>query len=319
MNRSSALAGLALAAFNLTLPLRTGAQGARSSPIRVAAVETEDLTSLYYGVKMGLFERVGLDVQIVPTSSGAAATTAMIAGTYEMAKPSLLAVFLAYLRDVPIVMVAPGFVHTPTHPNSLLLVAADSPVRTASDLNDKTMGVSALNDVNSCAIRAWCDRNGGDWRSLKAVEVPNVALEEALLRHRIDVASMTSPSLDLALADGSVRVLGDGFGTIAPTLMLAAYVARPDWVAQNTDALRRFNRVLAGAANYVNTHLKETAPLVVEMTKMDVANVTKMNRTIVATSLDARLVQPLIDAAVKYGELPHGFHAQDLFWKDAAR
>jgi NitT/TauT family transport system substrate-binding protein len=312
MDRRAVLA--AVAASALVRPARARAQAVEK--IRIAAVPTEDLTSLWYGIRNGNFQRAGIEVEVVSTSSGAAATTAMLAGTYDLAKPSLMAVFSAYLRNVPIVVVAPGFVHTPAHPNSLLQVAADAPLRTAADLNGKTMGTPALNDVASCAIRSWMDKNGGDWRSLKAVEVPNAALEEALVRRRIDIASMTSPALDLSLAAGTTRTIGDGYGSIAQIMMLAAYVGRPDWVAQHGDALRRFNRALREAASYVNTHLPETAPLVIEMTKMEAVTLAKMNRTVVATELDARLVQPLIDAAVKYGELPRSFPAQDLLWKE---
>jgi len=315
VHRRQVISSVALAAIAARAP-SVWAQSALPS-IRVAAVPTEDITSLWYGIRAGTFRRAGVDVEIVPASSGAAAMTAMIVGTYDLAKPTLLAVFTAYLRDVPIVIVAPGFVHTPQHPNALMEVAADAPFKTASDLNGKTMGCPALNDVASVAMRAWVDKNGGDWRSLKAVEVPNSALEESLVRHRIDLACMTSPALDLALARGTTRTFGDCDSAIAPVVMLAGYVARKDWIAQHGDALRRFNRGLTEAATYVNTHLNETAPLVVEMTKMEVADVSKMNRTVVATRLDAKLVQPLIDAALKYGELARPFSAQELFWKDA--
>ena len=123
------------------------------------------------------------------------------------------------------------------------------------------------------------DKNGGDWRSLQEVEFPNSAAEAALVRHDIDVDLMTSPVLDVALAAGTTRTIGDAFEAIAPVFMMGAYVARPDWAAQHCDAIRTFNRVLAVAVNYVNTHLTETAPLVTELTKVPLPTVLKMART----------------------------------------
>jgi NitT/TauT family transport system substrate-binding protein len=297
----------------LTDPLFVRAQAALEK-IRVASSVSEPIAPLYYAIKMKLFERVGLDVEIVATSSGAAATTAVIAGTYEIAKPTLLAVFSAHLRDVPIVIVAPGFIHTPAHPNSLLQIAADSPLKSGSDLNEKTIGVPSLNDMNSVAVRAWVDKNGGDWKSLKFIETPNSALEEALARHRIDAASLTTPALDASLAAGTTKSIGDALGAIAPIFMADAYVARPDWASQHADAVRRYARVIAEVNGYFNAHLAETAQWVSEVTKIELANVTKMNRSALGTTLDPALVQPLVDAAAKYGGIPHGFRARDVFW-----
>jgi ABC-type nitrate/sulfonate/bicarbonate transport system substrate-binding protein len=101
--------------------------------------------------------------------------------------------------------------------------------------------------------------------------------------------------------------------------MGAAYVARGDWAAQHAEPLRRFVRVLAEAAGYVNTHPAETAPLVAELTKIEVANTAKMHRTLNGTTLDAALVQPVIDAAAKYELIARTFPARELFWDGGAK
>jgi hypothetical protein len=70
--------------------------------------------------------------------------------------------------------------------------------------------------------------------------------------------------------------------------------------------------VLVEAATYVNGHHAETAPLVAEITKIDLSVVQKMYRTLAGTSLDLALFQPLIDAAAKYGLIAHPFPAREL-------
>ena len=307
--RFLALSSLAIAAR----PAPVGSQPAFEK-IRVISPMTEPISALYYAVKTKMCERAGLDVELIPASNGAAATTAVVTGTYDVAKPSMLAIFAAHLRDVPLAIVAPGFVRTPTHPNSLLQIAADSPLKSGADLNGKTIGVPSLNDMNSVAVRAWVDRNGGDWKSLKFVETPNSALEDALVRHRIDAASLTTPSLDASLEAGTTKSIGDALGAISPTFMGDAYVARPDWIAQHADAVQRYRRVVEAANGYFNTHPAESAPYVSEATKIELANVTKMKRSFLGTSLDPALIQPLIDAAAKYGGISRAFPARDLIW-----
>jgi NitT/TauT family transport system substrate-binding protein len=282
--------------------------------IRIAGPLNEDMTPPYYAIKSGMFSRAGLEVELVGTSSGSAAVTAVIGGTYEIAKTSLLSVFAAHLRGIPIAIVAPQFESGVDKPYSVLQVPADAPYKNGADLNGKTAGVSSLNDLNTLATMAWVDKTGGDWKSVKFVEIPNSALEAALQQHRIDIAMMQPPYLDASLAAGTSKTVGDGFAAIAPRFLVGGYIARIDWADQHADVVRRFARVLAEASAYVNAHYRETQPLVVELTKLPAAAMEKLRRTVSSTTLDLATVQPLIDAAAKYGLLARGFSAREIVW-----
>src|SRR5580698_6011707 len=145
MQRSQALTTITLGSLALAAgPVRARAA---TDTMKIAGPMSEDATNIYYGVKTGLFERAGLDVQLIATSSGAAATEAVIAGTYDMAKTSLLAVFSAYLAGLPIVITEPAMMNQPLHPDSLLQVATDSTIKTAADLNGKVCACTALDDL----------------------------------------------------------------------------------------------------------------------------------------------------------------------------
>ena len=185
--------------------------------------------------------------------------------------------------------------------------------KAAADLDGKTLGVPSLNSINQLAMRAWLDANGGIWRSAKFVETPNSAQIAALGQHRIDAAILQSPQLDESIADGTSRTLGDAYGAIAPTFMIAAFIARNDWASAHAEVLRRFNRALLDATTYVNAHPAQTAPLVTELTKIAV-NVDKMHRTLNATALDPRLLQPVIDGCAKYEITAKSFPAKELIW-----
>jgi NitT/TauT family transport system substrate-binding protein len=318
VDRRNAITRIAL--FSLAAssrPLRAQAQALQ--PIRVARPTSEDGTSIYYAMKSGLFQRGGVEVELIPTSSGSVATAAVIAGTYDVAATNPLSVFAAHLRDIPLCIVAPDHLYTPKNPFSLVQIAVDSPYKTGNDLNGKTIAVPGLNDLNTLAARAWVDKNGGDWRSLKFVEIPNSAMAQSVQQHRVDAAILQPPQLDASLADGMTKTLGDGLGAIASSFMLGAYVARLDWAAQHPDLLRTFYRVLVATNNYVNMHQAETAPLVAEYSKIDINSALKMHRSTYATSLQSDIVQPLINAAAKYGHISRTFAARDIIWANALR
>lgn len=210
-SRSRLLAGIGAALA--VAPARLRAQVLEK--IRLVGVPTDDLTPVYYAIKSGMYQRVGLDVEVVPTSSGTAATTAVVSGAYELGKGSLIASLLAHLRGLPLVLIANTIVHDTKVPFSLTLVAADSTIKTGADLNGKIGAAAALNDLNQLAISAWIDKNGGDAKTLKWVEVPNSAAGSALAEHRIDVCNLQEPQLTAATETGRVHVLGVGYSAIS--------------------------------------------------------------------------------------------------------
>ena len=152
MRRRRALTVLACSALADLASRGTGLAQSASPAIRVAGVPTEGATNMFYGVKSGLFARAGLSVEQITIGSGTAATTAVIAGTYELAYTSLMAVINAHLRGIGIVVVLPANLHVARDPLALLQTSADAKFRTGSDLNGKTAGVPALDDLNTISV-----------------------------------------------------------------------------------------------------------------------------------------------------------------------
>lgn len=158
-------------------------------------MQTDDVTPIYYALSKGMYQRVGLDIEMVAASSGTAATAAVVSGTYEVGKGSVIASLLAHIRNLPLVYVANGVVWDTKAPVSVAVVAADSNMKTASDLAGKIASAAALNDIVTLSINAWADKNGGDSSSLKWVEIPNSAEADALISHRVDICSLNEPQL----------------------------------------------------------------------------------------------------------------------------
>jgi NitT/TauT family transport system substrate-binding protein len=314
--RGAVIAGAASLAGAALLPRRAFAQ-AKMEKIRVVTRQNEAITPLYYGIKAGLFQRSGLDVEMTASNSGSASTAALLAGDFEFAQSNVLALLAAHLKGVPLVLVAPSILYTLQNREALLQIAPDASFKNGADLNGRIVGIVSLSDIDALACKAWIDKNGGDSRSLKYLEIPMSAMAAALGQHRIDAAVIEPPQLDISIAGGTSKTLGDPMSAIASRFMIGGYTTRPDWAAQHAETVRSFTRVLNTAANYVNTHFPETIGLVSDLTKLQPAEVAKMQRTISGTRLEVGLIQPCIDAAAKYGMIERAFPARDLLWSDA--
>jgi NitT/TauT family transport system substrate-binding protein len=294
------LAALSLAYPAVSAPAR--AQGGLD-PIRLIAIPSDALTPLYYAIKTGAFQKAGIDLQITFAMSGTAATTAVIAGSYDIANTSILPVMTAHLPD---------------NPFALLQQSTDTSYKTGADLNNKTVAVSALNDISQLTISSWVDKNGGDASTLKFVEVPASATGAALEQHRVAAGMLLEPVLDESIASGQTKTLGDAYGAIGKKLMFAAYVGRPDWAKAHADLLRRFVSTAGAAAAYTNVHPAETAQMMSEITKVPLPIMQRMRRVVCATAMDPSLVQPLVDAAFHYKQIAKPFAADDLFFNGKA-
>jgi NitT/TauT family transport system substrate-binding protein len=316
VSRKGMLLGSALSLGGVLVPRVVAAQ-AGSTTIRVVTRQNEAVTPLYYAIKAGLFERAGLDVTMTASNSGAASTAALLAGDFEIAQSNILALLSAHAKNVPLVLVAPSIMYSVENREAMLQIAPDASFKTGADLNGKTIGIVALSDIDAVAAKAWIDKNGGDSRSQKYLEIPMSAMAVALGQHRIDASVLEPPQLDISIAAGTSKTLGDPMSAIASRFMIGGYITRPDWAAAHSDAVRTFTRVLSAAATYVNSHFPETIGLVSELTKLQPTEVAKMQRTISGTRLEIGFIQPTIDAAAKYGIIEHGFPARDLLWSGA--
>lgn len=296
----------------VALPHRAVAQTLEK--IRVAAVPTDDMAPIYYAIADGTYRNAGLDVEIDVINSGSASTAAVLAGAYELGKASPMASLLAHQRGLPLTIVANGAVWDPKHPFNLVLTAADSPIKTAADCNGKIGSAPGLNDIVQLAVLLWVDKNGGDSRTMKWVEIPNSSAAAALVEHRVDVTTLNEPQLTAALESGKIRRLGDAFSAIADRWVASVYLARPDWADQHAEALRRWVRITYETSAWANAHQAVTAPMMSDITKIPLDVFRKMARIELTTSSDPSLLQPVMDLGLRYNLLDRAFPVKAMYW-----
>jgi NitT/TauT family transport system substrate-binding protein len=282
--------------------------------LRLTGVVTDDLTPVFYAIQHGLYQKAGLDLELIPASTGSNATQAVVSGTYELGKGSPLGALIAHLRGLPITIVGNGILAEVKNPFTLALVAADSPMKTAADLNGKLCSSAALNDLNALAVMAWVDKNGGDSKTLRWVEIPNSAAAAALAEHRIDLCSLNEPQLSAAVTGGQCRVFASSYAAIANSFVGTIFIAQPEWASKHGDTIKRWARVTYEAAAYTNAHHAETAQMMSDATKIPLEVIQKMTRVNAATTGDPGLLQPAIDVAARYKILPRAFPAKEAYF-----
>src|SRR6202041_124916 len=159
-----------------------------------------------WGAQSGMFRKAGLDVDVQSASSGTAIAAGVAGGSYAIGKSSLVAIITAHAKGLPFVFVAGGSLYDTKFPYSVLTVKADSPLKTAADLNGKTLAVPALADLTTYATKAWVDSHGGNSTTLKLLELPFAQIADALAAGRVDAGFIADPVLGQALDAKKVRI-----------------------------------------------------------------------------------------------------------------
>jgi NitT/TauT family transport system substrate-binding protein len=300
IKRSSAISLLGAAM------LATGRSAQAQSPatLKVAGVPEESATPVLWAQQNGLFTKSGLTIDLDPQRSGTVIASGVAGGAYQVGKSSIIPLITAFAKGIPFELVAPGGLYRAAKPHIAMIVAADSPIRTAAEMNGKTLGVSALDDLYTLGIRWWMDKNGGDSTTLKIVELPLPAVTDAIVAGRIDAGGSATPALQAALDSGKVRVLAYMFDAIAPVFMYTGWFSTKSYVDGHLRTIRDFSRIERQAAAYVNEHPSQTVEALAKFTAISPEVISKMTRAQMGTTLDPKLIQPVVDLCVRYKVIP---------------
>jgi NitT/TauT family transport system substrate-binding protein len=308
MKRGAAL--VLLGAAVIATRVRALAQGVVT--LKAAGVPEESATPVLWAEQSGLFRRDGLTVDLDPQRSGTAIAAGVAGGAYQVGKSSIIPLITAFAKGIPFVLVAPGGLYRAAKPHIAMIVATDAPIHTAADMNGKTLGVSALDDLYTLGIRWWIDKNGGDSSTLKFVELPLPAITDAIVTGRIDAGGSGTPALQAALDSGKVRVLAHMFDAIAPEFMYTGWFSTKSEVTAQPRLMRDFSRAERQAAAYVNDHPAQTVDALAKFTGIDAAVIGRMTRAQMGTTLDPKLIQPVVDVCVRYKVIPAPINTADM-------
>jgi ABC-type nitrate/sulfonate/bicarbonate transport system substrate-binding protein len=147
------------------------------------------------------------------------------------------------------------------------------------------------------------EQNGGDYKSIRYIESPLSDMAPALVQGRIDAALVLEPFVPAARK--TCRQIGKPYDAIAPRFLVAGYFATEDWARKNVDVVRRFQQAMRLAADWANANQDRSGEILVARAKLNPTDVKQMVREQYQERLDVDLIQPVIDAAAKYGGTPH--------------
>jgi NitT/TauT family transport system substrate-binding protein len=313
VRRARALSMLAA----LPLTLRAGSAGAQTlGTIRIGASTVDSYAQAHYAQEAGFFTKNGINAEITDFPNAQAIIQAAAGGAIDVGLADMIQLVNPVEKGVPFAYFAGGSLYRSDAPATLLVVGKASTVQKPKDLEGQTIGVIALNSISSMSVTEWLRQGGANVSSVKIFELPFPTMVPALGRGTIAAAFLAEPFLSGMRSE--IRTLASTYDVIAKQFYIGAWFASRDWINKNADLTRRLTQALYDTARYTNSHHDETATMLAKISKLDLERIKTMTRASYATSLDTKLMQPVIDIAVKYKLIEKPVNAADLIVKGIA-
>ena len=194
-----------------------------------------------------------------------------------------------------------------------MIADKNGPIRTAKDLEGKTVGIAALGSLSDLAVRAWIDTNGGDLAKVKFVEGPPTALPAMMLRGNMAAAFVTDVNLSDVIND--VRIIGKAYDAIAKRFFISCWFTTRDWLAKNPDAAHRLYGAIDESARWVNAHPAESGAILAKRGGLTLERIQTMHRNQFQAALDLRYCEPVVAAGITYKIIEKPIRTADIIQK----
>jgi NitT/TauT family transport system substrate-binding protein len=269
ISRRTALAGILATA---ALPTRLWAQSLEK--VRVSIIPVYDVAPLYAAIVKGYFKGVGLEVDTAPTAGGAAGIPGLIGGSVDIAYGNVVSVLLAVQQGLDLKVIAAGTKNTGfATDRTQIMVAVDSGIKSAKDLEGKSLAVNTRNNVIWLYARAWVKKSGANPDLVTFKEVPFPQMEDSIRQHRVDAAFMIPPFSSTAMTKPGLASIGQPYSEVQIGADIGQYLTTGKILAQRPETIRKFTEGLRKGVEWFNANKlgDEALGIVSGYTKMDPA------------------------------------------------
>lgn len=288
---------------------------AQTGPVlRVATSPSDTFAEALYAQGAGFFKDAGLNVELVSLSNSGSLAAAVAGGAIDIGLGNPIAVASARAQGLPLSVIAPSALFVAKAPATVLIVAKNSTLTSAKDLEGKTIAAIEVRGTQQASIREWMAKNGADPSGVKFVELPFTTMAAMVNQNHVDAAMIGEPAL--SAAKPLVRIFASPYEAVAPEWYLAVWFANAGWLQKNRATARTFVAVMSKTATWANAHQAETGAMLQKVLPLTDDVVAKMTRAQYGVKLDTQYMQPILDTAVKYGILKAPVDAKDMIFPD---
>ncbi|NEB01028.1 ABC transporter substrate-binding protein [Streptomyces sp. SID13726] len=251
--------------------------GGKTTEVKVGIVPIVDVAPLYLGQRKGFFSSRGIDLKMVSAQGGAAIVPGVVSGQFQFGFSNPTSLMIAQTKGIAVKSVINACTTTGNTTTDVtgVMVAKDSPVKSAKELAGHSVAVNTLQNIGDTVVREAVRKDGGDPTKVKFVEIPFEQMPAALAAGQVDAAWMGEPAQTIARAQGARSVTAP-FAETDPKLTLATYFTSARLAQQDPDLVKRFKEAVGESLAYASAHQDEARQAATAYTKIDAPTLKKL-------------------------------------------
>lgn len=317
MKKSIAVAGvLAAAAIALSgctdsaaepssAPTEDSAAGELTA-VRVAALPIAETGALWAAMDEGIFEKHGIEIEVVPAQGGAQAIPALTNGDIDFAIGQPFGPFRADLADLGVVIIsnyASSLPESEGEDVNAVVSLGDSGITGPADLAGKRVSVNSLGAAGDVTIMKAVEDAGGDPTTIEFVEVAFPDVQAQLEAGSIDAGWVPDPFMSQIAGAGGNIVVHPYQATI-PGLELLTNITTQKMLDEQPELVSAFAAAMDEALTWAASN--EDAVRTAIATNMNIPQEAAAGITLPVFTSDLNVdnLEQLAELAVGYGVLP---------------
>jgi len=209
-----------------------------------------------------LFDKYGLNVDLVMITGGARSVAALLGGSTQFATGSGTAPLQAYARGSDVTILAASYNKFP------YAVVVKPDIRTPKDLRGKKISILNFGGSNDIALQLALKEWGIKQQEVNVIigaDAPTRLL--SLTVGSVDATILSPPHLTMALKAG-YRILGD-MGDMHARFSQSTLYVRRGYLKDNRDVVKRFLKAYAEAIKVVKTDRERTIKIFAQRMRLD--------------------------------------------------
>jgi NitT/TauT family transport system substrate-binding protein len=250
-------------------PEQPGGTPGRDS-VTVGLIPIVDVAPLFLGIEQKFFEDRNIEVTTEFAAGGAEIIPGVQSGTFDFGFSNVISLMLAQAGGIELKVVSNGNNSTGVDGEDFgsLMVATDSPVQSAAELGDATIGINTLNNISDPVVRESVRKAGGDPAGIEFVGVPFPDMPAALENGDVDAVFVVEPFQTIIRSDEVGRSVASSWVDAAPDLTVATYFTSAELAESNPDLVQRFSEAMAEALAHANENEDEARNIITTYTTM---------------------------------------------------
>jgi NitT/TauT family transport system substrate-binding protein len=310
MNRRNFLTRVVVGVAGLLL---TRGLGWAQTKSKLGYMKIVDNAAMFVAMEKGFFKAEGLELETLPLAGGAPIINGVVSGDLQFGWTNVISLYQARTEGFDFKLVAGGATNVKAKKEShAIQVVKDSPIKSARDLEGKTVAVNTLNNIVHLMAMAWIDKNGGSSSKVKFVEVPFPQMEATLSAGKVDAISVHEPFATAALEKGGTRVLAQPWGEVLPKFLIASWFASEKWLTKNKGTGQAFVRAIGRGIDAIQSDSEASRAAMVKWAGLNPELASKIGLPIFEKGVSEKDLQATIDLTVKYKLIPKAFNAREV-------